>query len=711
MLARQLTTHRLIFSLIAGGVCILLTLSAIYGLSDAAIKQNARSDHYITLLIVAAIGLGILVVVIIWQIFALVRHLRKRQSGARLTASFALSLLTAALLPVMIIAYFSWQFLSYDLDKTFNSRVSTTLNDALQLTREAITLRARQALDDTRELSELISGITYGELINNIETMRRNNNAIMLAVFDHQGNVVAFAHRNLAIMTVPAPAPQALSRANEEREYFEFSSHDDEYSISVISNINKLGREPFYLQAIYSMPESFNSIAQSVRENYRDYQTYNYLQPHITTSLLLVLVLILALTVLFIFWLSVLFGEHMTQPLRALMRATRRIADGDYSTQVKGLPHNDLGTLGMNFNRMSAALSKAQAANERAQRLLAEQKTYLETLMDNITAGVIVLNAEQHIQTFNPNACRILNCTLDDRRLPPPEHDAQDACDELLLATAEARARGEDHWQQQVTLRLADKRTVLMCRGSRVLDEHNNIGVDILVFDDITDLIHSQRNAAWEEVARRLAHEIKNPLTPIQLQGERLQRKLSDKLNDEADQRILQRATDTIIKQVDAMKTIVSDFSQFARPIELRRQRVNLNTLLQEMTELYPEQNVTVVADEQLPMLSIDPVQLRQVFLNLTKNALEAAGEAAMVEWRTALNDDGAIVISVADNGPGFSDFEQDPFEPYVTGKSKGTGLGLAIVKKIIEEHDGHIAVSNSSALGGAKIIITLTIQ
>ncbi|UJF24171.1 ATP-binding protein [Suttonella sp. R2A3] len=711
MSSRYLSTNRLVWSLLAGGVCILLTLSAVYGLSNAALNQNARSNHYIALLIAAVIGLGILVVVVIWQIYIIIRHLRKRQSGARLTASFALSMLTAALLPVMIIAYFSWQFLSYDLDKTFNSRVSTTLNDALQLTREAITLRARQALDDTRELSDLISGITYGELINNIEAMRRNNNAIMLAVFDHQGNVVGFAHRNLSVMTVPAPSPQALSRANEEREYFEFSSHDDEYSINVISNINKLGREPFYLQAVYAMPESFNSIAQSVRQNYRDYQTYNYLQPHITTSLLLVLILIFSLTVLFIFWLSVLFGEHMTQPLRSLIRATRRIADGDYTTQVKNLPRNDLGALGANFNRMSAALGKAQTANEQSQRLLAEQKSYLETLMDNITAGVIVLNAEQRIQTFNPNAEQILGCSLDDRHTPPPESQAQDACDELLIATAEMREQDDDHWQQQVTLRLANKRTVLMCRGSRVQDNVSGSGVDILVFDDITDFIHSQRNAAWEEVARRLAHEIKNPLTPIQLQGERLQLKLSNKLSDEADQRILQRATDTIIKQVEAMKTIVSDFSQFARPIELRRQSIDLNALLQEMTELYPEHDIRVIADPSLPQVSIDPVQLRQVFLNLTKNALEAAGEDAIVEWSTQQNDHGDIIMCVADNGAGFSDFEQDPFEPYVTGKSKGTGLGLAIVKKIIQEHNGHIAVSNSSALGGAKITITLAKQ
>lgn len=710
MPAKRMKLSRVVFSLLAGGSCILLTLFAIYGLSQAAVNEGQTSEHYLSLLILAGVGLVVLVSVIIWQIVALWRHIRRRRSGARLTVFFGLSMLTAALLPVTIIAFFSWQFLSYDLGKTFNRQVSATLDDALQLTREAISLRARQALDDTRKLSVLITEMTYGELINNIEAMRRNNDAIALAVFDYQGNIVAFAHRNLDVMTVPSPTPEALIRADQEQEYFEFTSHDDEYSINVLSNINKLGRNPYYLQAVFSMPESFNSLAKSVRDNYQEHQAYTYLQPHITTSLLLILVLILALTLLFTFWLSVLFGEHMTQPLRTLITATRRIADGDYHSRVVGLPNNDLGALGDNFNRMSMALSEAQRINDSTQRLLAEQKAYLEKLMDNITAGVIVLSSDGQIELYNRNAQHILEVDLAQRNAGTSDHPPTDSLDELFLATTEQRLSNKDNWQQQITLSQASTRRVIMCRGTHLHDPDNQTSVSILVFDDVTDLIHNQRNAAWEEVARRLAHEIKNPLTPIRLQSERLQLKLADKLDDEKDLRILHRATDMIINQVDAMKEMVSDFSQFAKPIELRRKHVDINQLLHEIRDLYPEHNLHVDADAQLPQVVADPVKLRQVFINLTKNAFEAAGEDGRAIWYTERHTD-HITIIICDNGKGFNDLEHDPFEPYVTSKSKGTGLGLAIVKKIIQEHSGQITIGNSSALGGAKITIILPIN
>ena len=231
----------------------------------------------------------------------------------------------------------------------------------------------------------------------------------------------------------------------------------------------------------------------------------------------------------------------------------------------------------------------------------------------------------------------------------------------------------------------------------------------VIVIDDITEFLHAQRNAAWEEVAKRLAHEIKNPLTPIRLQSERLQRRLTDKLSDEADKQILGKATGTIIDQVEAMQQIVADFSQIAKPLETRRQSLQLNPLLRQIAELYRENHPELdLAEPQRPVHA-DPVHIRQILINLMKNAIEATQNETTpcIRWRS-YEEGGNIILDIEDNGPGFADLTKDPFEPYVTNKPKGTGLGLAIVKKIVHEHDGTISAGHSRELGGAKITLTL---
>lgn len=718
MSARRLGFKRIAWSLIAGLTIILATLIALYQLSYAATHPQSTAKYYIPLIIIAALGLTALTGVIGWQIIALLKHLSRQRSGLRLTLSFALSMLTATLLPISIIAFFSWQFLSYNLGQTFNSRVSGALNDALQLTRTAITMRAKDALDDTRSLAQLIAPMTYGELVDNIEGMRRNTGALEIAVFDQQGNIVAFAHQNLDIMTIEPPSAEALIRVNQEQEYFEFASYNDQYIIRALSDINKLGRDPFYLQTVYAMPEAFNSLASSVRESYQQHQRFNYLQPHITVSLILVLTLILLLTILIALWISILFGEHMTRPLRILMHATRKVADGDFSGHINGLPNNDLGKLGQQFNTMTQTLKNAQENNAHAQQQLAQQKAHLETIMDNLTSGVITLDHQGQLQSHNQNAGKILDLTLGQKHhhYQPHAHTndshLSDSYEELLHALA-PHLNTYSNWQQEVTLNRFGSRKVLMCHGSRLPDTYKrNRDGHVIVFDDITTYLQHQRNAAWEEVARRLAHEIKNPLTPIRLQSERLQHKLHNRLQDSNDQHILSRATQTIINQVDALKDIVSDFSHLAKTIELRRAPLNLNALLEELSELYPHTPLTLNLQPNLPSLNADATQLRQVLHNLIKNAIEATEtQANPTIILTTQNQPHQILLTIEDNGTGFIDLNKDPFEPYVTGKKKGTGLGLAIVKKIILEHHGSIQAGHSTTLEGAKISLTLPLN
>lgn len=713
MSARPLGANRVVFSLLSGILSIGLTLLCLHWLSASATRPETPNSHYLTLLVLAAVSMLTLTGIVFWQIFALLRRLRRQDSsGARLSLSFAFSMIGASLIPIVIISFFSWQFLSYDLGKTFNSRVSTAMEDALELTRTSASLRASQALDQTRYLSDLISRQSYGELVNNIESMRRQTGAIELAVFDRYGIVVAFAHRDMDVLAVETLAYDTLLRIDEQQEFFEFSETDHEYTINVFADIDKLGSDRYYLHASYAMPDSFNSLADSVRVNYKEHRFYEYLQPHITTTLLVVLALILTLTLLIILWLSVLFGEHMTRPLRKLIFATRKVADGNFAARISGMPKNDLGKLGDHFNAMTEALADAEQNASTAQRALTEQKAYLETIMDNLTAGVITFNHRQELQTFNVSASRILNTALAPRlNQPLPEgEDIGDGYEELMLALREPLSAHLANWQQEVTLSRFGQRKVLMCHGSHLIEAGKRVrGGQVIVFDDITEFLHNQRNAAWEEVAKRLAHEIKNPLTPIRLQSERLQRKLDDKLENQSDRELLAKATNTIIDQVETMRTLVSEFGLFARPLAMRMTPTDINALIRKTSELYVDAPFRFELADHLPLVAADPVQMQQVFINLIKNAFEASPAPELL-WHTH-RDGERIHISLEDNGPGFADLTKDPFEPYITTKSKGSGLGLAIVKKIITEHGGSISAGHSETLGGACIRFTLPVH
>lgn len=715
MSARPLGANRVVFSLVSGLLCIGLTLFSIYLLSASATRPETPNSHYLVLLVIASVSMFALTGIVFWQIFALLRRLSRRDSGGtRLSLSFAASMIGACLVPIGIIGFFAWQFLSYDLGKTFNSRVNAALEDALELTRTSANMRASQALSQTRFISDLISNQSYGELLNNIEAMRRQAGAIELAVFDRYGIVVAFAHRDTDVLAVEALDYDTLLRIDEQQEFSEFSENQHEYTISVFADIDKLGSDPYYLHASYAMPDSYNLLADSVRINYEEHRFYEFLQPHITTTLLIVLALILTLTVLIILWLGILFGEHMTRPLRKLIFATRKVADGNFQIRVSSMPNNELGKLGDHFNTMTQTLADAQESAGSAQRALSEQKAYLETIMDNLTAGVITFNHRRELQTFNLSASRILNTPLATRlNQPLPENeDITDGYEELMLALRDPITAHLANWQQEVTLSRFGQRKVLMCHGSHLIEAGKRVrGGQVIVFDDITEFLHNQRNAAWEEVAKRLAHEIKNPLTPIRLQSERLQRKLEAKLQD-SDRELLSKATTTIIDQVETMRTLVSEFGLFARPLAVRTMAADINALIRKACELYVELRFSLDLAPNLPAVAADPVQMHQVFLNLIKNAIEAGEDPAQLQMHwSSRQDGGLIILTLEDNGPGFADLSKDPFEPYITTKTKGSGLGLAIVKKIITEHGGSISVGRSDTLGGACIRFTLPVH
>jgi nitrogen fixation/metabolism regulation signal transduction histidine kinase len=432
----------------------------------------------------------------------------------------------------------------------------------------------------------------------------------------------------------------------------------------------------------------------------------------------LTLSLVLLLSLLFAVWTAFFLARRLVSPVSGLAEATRAVAEGDYGTQLPPAGNDELGFLVRSFNDMSRRIAQARDAAKRGQVQIEGQRAYLEAVLSRLSSGVLALDVEGRLRTSNQAAANILDvaldavngCTLAEIVARHPELAPMT---ERLAAHVES---GDAEWREELTLDTAEGRRSLMCSGAALPGGHGT-GGHVIVFDDVTALIQAQRDAAWGEVARRLAHEIRNPLTPIQLSAERIRKKYLDSLAPE-EAEVLDRCTRTIIQQVDTMKSMVQAFSAYARPPRLVMVAVDVNELVSDVVELFrgADERPSFVLDLQpdLPPLNCDVGRIRQLLNNLVRNAMEAGRTVGRygvtISTRKVDGPGGRMVeIQVRDDGPGFADQVLDQiFEPYVTTKPKGTGLGLPIVKKIVEEHSGRISARNTD--GGALVSVILPV-
>jgi nitrogen fixation/metabolism regulation signal transduction histidine kinase len=454
------------------------------------------------------------------------------------------------------------------------------------------------------------------------------------------------------------------------------------------------------------VPDAIARSADSVAATYRDYQELQLSKDGLKRIYTLTLTFTLMLALFAAVALAFFLAERLVRPLLILAEGTQAVAAGDFTPRAIMATHDELGVLTQSFSKMTHQLAEARSDTERHRNQLEATSAYLESVLANLSAGVLAFDAGFRLRAANRGATAILGDDLAGAENLPlaqwPGH-----AEFAAAITAAFRERGAQ-WQQQLNLGNAGAAQALLLRGSTLPGG----GGYVVVFDDITHVISAQRTAAWGEVAQRLAHEIKNPLTPIQLSAERLQLKLVDKL-DAASRDMLQRSTQTIINQVAAMKNMVNDFRDYAKTPPPEIVPIDFNGLVREVLDLYAASDARVVAElaADLPPVLADPNQLRQVLHNLVKNAREALAEAAPAEPTITVatqREDVRAVLSVSDNGAGFApQILSRAFEPYVTTKAKGTGLGLAIVRKVIDEHHGEIKLANRAA-GGAEISIKL---
>jgi len=697
-------------------VLSLLLLGASVFLSQSAQDGDLFGDSYTALIILNAVGIAILALLTFIQVRRLFSAFRARTLGSRLTLRFIATFAVLTLVPLAMVYYFSVQFLSRSIDSWFDVRIEKALDDALLLGRSTLEATKLEVIRQARIAGRRIELTTSSvQLYSLLDRIRETRGFDEMSLHSSTGRILA-SSSNLSISLVPdAPGEQVLGKVRRDSLYAEFEPTDDgglRLRVAVPVSGLSVSSPSRVLQILYPLPLRYSRLGESVESASSEYDRLKYLRGPLTLSFVLSLTLITLMTLLMALWASIYLAQRMLAPLRDLAEGTRAVSRGNYDTILPVDSADELGVLVDSFNRMTQEISRAQQNALESQRRAESEHAYLDTVLTHLSAGVLSFNGAQQLRTCNTAAARILGSDLASSIGKPINQLAAvlPGASALFDAIQQGMEKRVPEWQREVSISGHEGRQILILSGTRVDSDELDTG-HVVVFEDATELLKAQRDAAWGEVARRLAHEIKNPLTPIQLSAERIRNKYLSTLD--AEQReILDRSTRTIVQQVEAMKTMVNAFSEYARPAPLQRITTDLNQLITDTVELFRSGTTAVTLqvepDSDLESIEIDPNSFRQVLNNLIINAQDAlAGNTGTVIIRTEY-DSGTdtVTLTVQDDGPGFDADKMDRiFEPYVSSKEKGTGLGLAICRRIVEEHGGTIRASNAQPVGAAVII------
>ena len=682
--------------------CAVLGTVFLFLLATASANTSLFAGNYTLLVVLNLTLVVVLMALVAYQLWRLRRNLKAGVFGSRLAARLVLLFALVAVLPGALLYGVSIQFLGKSIESWFDVRVDRALEGGLNLGRNALEYLLKETSNKATQLALTIEENERGGLASSLNRASEQAGIYEAALFSSTGGVLAVGGISGSMATPEPPPPQALQRARVQKTFAAIEEGPDQVLLRVVVPVNSSDPNGALrvLQVVEPVPRQLQEDAKKVQAGYRDYQEISYSRVALKRLYAMTLTLTLLLALFSALGLAVVLSEQFSQPLGLLAEGTRAVAQGDFSRRHPVQSRDELGVLTESFNTMTAQLAEAKQKGEESHRAVETTRAYLESILANLSAGVLAFDNAFRLRTANPSAAVILQQPLADlidvpladwgRRMP--------ALDTFASLVAEGFRTGRDgQWQRQAQLAVSNHTRVLLMRGSGLPGEP--APGCVVVFDDVTELADAQRDAAWAEVARRLAHEIKNPLTPIQLSAERLAVKLSGKLNA-PDEEALLRGTQTIVAQVAAMKHMVDDFAIYARqPRPGRMQPVDINALLLDVLGLYenlrPHVSLKLVDDN--PIIQGEPTRLRQVFHNLLQNAVDAQADSPTPAYDIAVEIRGSeLALSIGDRGSGFpKDMIRRAFEPYVTTKAKGTGLGLAIVKKIVEEHHGRVTVEN----------------
>jgi nitrogen fixation/metabolism regulation signal transduction histidine kinase len=688
-----------------------LSAIALFLLATASANTELFARSYDNLLVLNGVLVTVLFGIVLWQLWRLRRGLKRGVFGSRLAARLVLLFALVAVLPGVLVYAVSVQFLGRSIESWFDVRVDRALEGGLAVGRVALD----SLLKDTGEKARRIGdAIAESQLPPSIALSRaaEQAGAYEAALFTATGGVMAVGGVGQSTATPEPPPAQALRRARLQQTTTEVAQRGDSLLLRVVVPVNSGDRlDPLkVLQVIEPVPRGLAQEIEKVQAGWRDYQEILFSRDALKRLYGFTLTLTLLLALGSALGLAVVLSEKFSEPLGLLAEGTRAVAQGDFTRRQPVVSKDELGVLTESFNAMTAQLAEAHAKNEEARHAIETTRAYLESILGNLSAGVLAFDDKYRLRTANSSAAVILQQPLADLTgMPLSEWGRrQPALAPFAELVAERFRHSRDGtWQKEAALSVGNLTRSLLMRGTRLPGAP--VPGYVVVFDDVSELLQAQRDAAWAEVARRLAHEIKNPLTPIQLSAERLAVKLDGKLEG-SEAETLKRGTATIVNQVQAMKQMVDDFAIYARtPRPGQMQPVDLSALLLDVLALYDNlrPHTSLALPDAPVVIQGEPTRLRQVFHNLLQNAIDAqtGRDDAQYVISLASSDDEAR-LSVADRGDGFAPAVlEHAFEPYVSTKPKGTGLGLAIVKKIVDEHGGRVALENLAR--GARVTLT----
>lgn len=719
------------------GPVIAVCTSLLFALSFLIVKSlsdDASGELQFWIMLFGGLGIVVLIFFLLSNTLTLYSQYRRNEIGSKLTAKMVFIFLFLTLIPFSLLYFFSIQFLNKGVDSWFDVRIEQTVKDSLLLSKTALEGIKEEVTSDVEDYAKTLrQNISAGELLRTLDEIRELEGYTELSLFTDDGRILAFSSIDEANILPDTPGDEVFTelRLNQTYALIEpISDSAQQFRVVAPIRVNELGREFYGLQAIKVLPLRYSTLANSVETASNQYAQMVFARGPLKFSLIVTLSLISLASLLFSILTAVYLSRRLVAPISNLAAGTQKIAEGDYGSRLPVTSADELGILTKSFNNMSDKIQEAQQAALASQTETEQQKGYLEAVLTNLSSGVFSFDQDLKLQICNSAATDILGLPRDSllgqpcHALVQQEHHAKEFF-ELIVRGIKSK---QGNWQDEITLLGAHGRQMLIVRGT-LLHRNNDLfanGIEhssqenfVIVFDDVTNLIQAQRDAAWGEVARRLAHEIKNPLTPIQLSAERIKLKLHDHVEGEL-QETLERSTRTIVQQVESMKEMVNAFSTYAQPVRAKLALLNLNQLIRDIVELHvsnlPNIRIELDLEESLPSIKANASALRQVLNNLIINASHALEETpdgilTIRSYAAAKVTGEYIDLVIEDNGSGIPDDIRDSlFDPYVSSKAKGSGLGLAIVKRIVEEHSGSVW-TRSIESGGTAMHLRLPIN
>lgn len=650
----------------------------------------------------------LLFIFIALQVYRLFKEVKKEVTGSRLTLRLVISYSVMIIVPLMVLYFVSVNFLTKSIESWFNVRVESALESGLNIGQKTLDILRKDVELKSRSISYSLSNSKINEFNPILSDLTEKFDIYDAMIIDDESQILAISSRDNIEIDAVFPDEKDLILANTgfhgkidiTQENIIYLKTYQPYFL-----IDDKIQKKFYLILTQKIPESISQAALSVESVFEDYQALTFSRNSLKVIYQITLSIILFLAILLSISLALYFSRRFTMPLSILSEATQSIAKGNFKKKIPEQGKDELGMLVRSFNIMTTKLETANKTLELNRQRIESSRNFLESIINNMSSGIIVIDPKNNIRLTNKLASKLLGFNLEllngQRFNQILEHGSQ--FEEIVTLVNKSKIN-----YKEKALILKFKRRILSIQLTE--EDVGRNKNKIIIIDDISEITAAQRNEAWSEVARRLAHEIKNPLTPIQLSAERIDHKFSKQL-EKKDRAILSDITKTIVNQVDAIKKMVNEFTEYSRSPELTKTEINLVDLINELVNLFQKEDLTIkiLSSSKKINFICDEIKIRQVFVNLINNAYEAKKDDSTCEIGIRLRKTkSSMIVNFIDNGSGIND-DIDIFQPYVTTKKTGTGLGLAVVKKIIDEHDGSISIKNNK-LSGANVEIQFSI-